>query len=326
MYKIKQSPEDFIVKEIADMKLNPLGNYAICILKKTNYNTIRAIEQIAKYLRINPKDVGFAGSKDKQAITEQYISIKNAKKQDIEKIKLKDIELQFVGYSDAPLSLGDLNENEFIITVRNLSNKEINSLENKTKKNKKITMPNYFGEQRFSETNVEIGKELVKSSFEKALILILGTNPDNKEQMKEFLADNPKNFVGALRLIHKKLLILYVHAYQSDLWNKTLKEYAKKNHKNIKIPTIGFGTEIEDKNLRKIIEKIMKDENLTFRSFINRSIPELTSEGGSRDAFIEIKNLKLIEKGKDWIKITFKLNKGSYATVAIAFLFNQLVS
>ena len=318
MYKIKQSPEDFIVKEITNIKIKDSGKYIICLLKKTSYTTIRAIEQIAKALNKKPKEIGFAGTKDRNAITEQYISIKNAKKKDVERVRVKDIEIKFVGYSDIPISLGDLKGNEFIITIKGLTNKEILSLKNMI--NKKIIMPNFFGEQRFSERNVEIGKSLIKSNFKETIKIILDTNRDSKEGMVDFLENNQNNYVGALKLMPKRLLRLYVHAYQSYLWNKTLEEYIKKDKKNMLIPIVGFGTEIEDKEIEKAINKIMKKEKITFRSFINRQFPELSSEGSLRDAFVKVEGIEIMDNGKDFVKIKFRLQKGSYATVAVEFL------
>ena len=64
----------------------------------------------------------------------------------------------------------------------------------------------------------------------------------------------------------------------------------------------------------------MEKEKITFRSFINRSIPEISLEGDMRDVFVEIRNLKILERGKDFVKIGFRLDKGSYATVAVGFL------
>ena len=66
----------------------------------------------------------------------------------------------------------------------------------------------------------------------------------------------------------------------------------------------------------------MKEEQITFRDFINRKMPELSQEGDERNALTEIKELKILEKTENSIKITFKLSKGCYATVAIKFLLN----
>jgi tRNA(Glu) U13 pseudouridine synthase TruD len=185
-------------------------------------------------------------------------------------------------------------------------------------------MPNLFGEQRFSTNNVEIGKLLLKSGFKEAVDLIIKSNSDYSEKIREFLEKNPNNFTAALEIIPKRLLLIYVHAYQSHLWNKTLEEYMKKSRENIKIPIIGFGTEIKNKDIDEIITKIMEEEGITFRSFINKSLQKLSVEGDLRDAFTEIKDFKVIEKEKDSIKINFKLKKGSYATEAIKFMLKAL--
>ena len=107
MHQIKQIPEDFIVTEINDIKFNNNGQYYYFTLKKKNYNTLRAIQAIAKKLRINEKNIGFAGNKDKNALTEQIISIKNGNK-NIENIKIKDIELKYFGKGDEKIYLGNL--------------------------------------------------------------------------------------------------------------------------------------------------------------------------------------------------------------------------
>ena len=75
MYKIKQIPEDFIVNEVIDIKLNPKGSYSYFILKKKDYATPAAIEKIARFLNIPVKKVGYAGAKDRRAVTTQLISI-----------------------------------------------------------------------------------------------------------------------------------------------------------------------------------------------------------------------------------------------------------
>jgi len=318
MYEIKKELNDFIVKEISNWKFQEEGIYAIAILQKTNYTTIRAIEHIALALNIPLKFISFAGTKDKNAITTQYISIKGIKKERIEKIKLKDIELEFCGYLDKPISLGELEGNEFIITVKNITEDEIKKVEEKI--TQKVLMPNYFGEQRFSRNNIEIGKLLLQNKYKEAAELIISSNSDYKTEMEEELKKN--NPVSAIRKIPKKLILIYIHAYQSKLWNKVMKEYTFEKKENAEIPVIGFGTEFENEKIEEIYEKIMKEEGITLRNFINRSIPELSTEGTTRIAFVEIEDLKIIEKQENSIKLNFKLKKGSYATIAIAYLFD----
>jgi len=323
MYKIKQLPEDFIVKEVSNIVIIGEGDYNYFLLKKKNYTTFRALEKIANALHIPLKHIGFAGNKDKRAITEQVVSVKGINRE----IKLKDIQLKFLGKGDKPVSLGDLEGNEFIITVRNLTQKEIERFQ---KKIKQIAIPNYFGEQRFSKNNELIGRCIVKKDFKKAIELILKSNSDYNNEIKEHLLKNENDFIGALRKIPKKLLKLYIHSYQSFLWNLTVKEFIeRKGLKKISIPIIGFGTEIKDKEINEIISKIMKKENIDYRDFIIRELPELSVEGKEREIIVKPNNFKVDSigkdepnKGKNKVVLSFRLPKACYATVVVEWLFS----
>ena len=92
--KFKSEPEDFIVEEVSTIKPEKKENeYTYALLKKTNWTTARAIKFLARHLRVSKVRVGFAGNKDKNAITSQVISLWKIKKDDLEKVKIKDIEL-----------------------------------------------------------------------------------------------------------------------------------------------------------------------------------------------------------------------------------------
>ena len=326
MYQIKQIPEDFIVDEIINIKPQKEGDYSYFILKKRDYTTNDAIQKIADKLKINTKNIGFAGNKDRRAITTQLISFYKVSKEKLENLNLKDIGLKFFGYGKAPISLGELKGNKFKITVKNLSDKEIKSLKNKVKQI--ILVPNLFGEQRFSNNNAEIGKSIIKKDFKNAVELILKNKGYSEDKVSDAISEKTTDYIGALRKINKKILKLYIHAYQSEIFNKTVEEYKGKPQQ--KIPVIGFGTELEryNKELQKIIIDMMKKEKITFRDFIIPQIPELSSEGNERDLFTEVKGLSYeienddLNKGKNKTILDFSLNKGCYATVVVSYLFD----
>ena len=335
MYKIKQIPEDFIVNEINNLVIDNKGQYSYFLLKKRNYNTLRAIQMIAQKAGVNGKNIGFAGNKDKNAVTEQVISarkIDNKKIRIIESLKIKDINVVYVGNGNNEISLGSHQGNKFFITIRNLSENEIKKI--KSLEGKKIPMPNYFGQQRFSKNNHLIGKAIVKKDFKKAVELILESNSDFNHGIRAHLENNRNDFVGALKKVPLKLLKLYIHSYQSFIFNIALDNYFEKNNKNLKsnkirMPIVGFGTEIGNGKIKKIINKIIEKEKIAFRDFIINAIPELSQEGSERGLFTEVNGFKIIECGKDdlnngknKIKINFSLPKGSYATVFVGHLFN----
>ena len=347
MYKIKQIPEDFVVNEIIDLDVSSNGLYAYYNLKKTDYTSVGALQALSKRFHIPLKFFGFAGNKDKKAITEQKISIFKGSK-NFEGSKFENIELKHLGNGKHPISLGDLQGNEFTITIRNIDENEIDKIkqfENKkicvdacenARSHARVHIPNFFGSQRFSKNNHLVGKAIVKKDFKKAVELILENDGSMEYEIKASIESNKNNYIQALRLIPLKTRKLFVHAYQSYLFNETIKEFLKNKENfndNLKIPIIGFEFEIDNaKNpeLKTIIKKIIEDEKINPRDFVIHPMPELTSEGNERDLFFELNDLKILEvnddelnESKKKIKINFTLKKGCYATTLIDFIYSS---
>jgi len=321
MYKIKQKHRDFYVEEIPNYHLAP-GPYAYFWLEKKGLNTLEAVKLIARQLGISHKKIGYAGNKDKKAVTKQVCSAYSIKKEQLDKIKPNKIKIKYIGQNSKPVSLGDLKGNLFKITVRNLTEKQIK----KIKPIQKII--NFFDEQRFSTDNIEIGQSMVKGNFQKTTELLLKNNLV-KNKIKNHLEKNPCDFVGAVKKVDKKLLMLFIHAYQAKLWNETVQKIlqAKPLPKVKSVPIIGFGFEIKNPQIKKITASILKKEKLSPRDFIIRQIPDLSAEGTERDIFAKIKDFKILEKAPDElnknrkkIKISFSLPKGSYGTMVVKTL------
>ncbi len=302
---LKKFPEDFIVDEVFKRELSE-GRYTIFKLKKTDYTTPGAISEVAKQLKVQIKNISYAGLKDRRAITTQYISVLNAPQNF--KFEHPNIELERIGTSKGPVSLGDLEGNNFKITMREAENLKV----------KEKPAPNLFDEQRFSTQNHIIGRHLVKKEFKLAVDKILQFDESKARHLIKVLDKNPNDYVNSLRQIQPKMLLLYVHAYQSYLWNKTVELYLKQNpnSKQRQIPIIGFGVEIPG-DLEPIISQVLEEEQLDFRSFIIRQIPDLSAEGTNRELYIDYQNLKCEYLDKDVIYLEFFLPKGCYATMLV---------
>jgi tRNA pseudouridine13 synthase len=349
-YEIKREPEDFIVEEITpDKKVLEIdkaykfkeseGDQLICVLQKKRWDTNLAISEIAKRLYVSRKRIGFAGTKDKRAITTQRISlwkIKNA-----EKLRIKDMVLTPLEYSDKRIELGDLWGNRFTIKVYT-----------KKRLKKLAKVPNFFGVQRFGDTRPIthlVGKEIVRENFEEAVRMYLAKvfpkeskeakaarkklakDWDYAKALKYFpyglrfertllghLANNENDYIGALRKLPKFLKIMFVHAYQSYIFNEFLKEVIKKKAKYSKGQLFGYESKIEN----ELEEKILKKERMEPKEFFVRSMPEMSSKGEKRMLFIDLKDLKVLERGKGYYVIRFSLPKGCYATTVIDYLFS----
>lgn len=314
MYKIKQQPEDFIVKEINALPFEEKGVYAYYLLRKREYTTQKAVETIANAWNIRQKDINVAGMKDRNAITEQYVSIFHGPKKDFEN-NSKDIMLRFLGYGNTRLCLGELQGNRFEIVIRNLGEKgngqetKDNIQESNAHEEPKpiTTMKNYFDEQRFGmhKNNHLVGKFMLQKKWKEACDMV-------------GLQAESNNYVAALRALPKRIVKMYVHAYQSHLFNMLI-EHCSEGNCPEELPLIGFGTP-ETAEVKSILQK----EGIVLRDFIVREIPELSSEGGMRKVFAEVKELEISELEEDELnpgrkkcRVSFVLGKGCYATAAI---------
>ncbi len=321
MYSIKKVPEDFKVFENSSITPKDEGRYTYFRLKKTDYTTIKAIQRIADFLRIKLKDIGYAGNKDKHAVTIQTISIKG--EHSLKNFVDDNIKIEYLGKGDNPVTLGDLKSNTFEINVYS----EIEP--------KPITQTiNYFDEQRFSTNNVDIGLAIAKGDFKTATTLI------NQPCVAEYLKDHQNDFVGAVKTLPFKILSLYLHALSGMIFNNTTSKYLQckyecktseysrgtmafpqTNIENIKIPIVGYATVYENKEIKEITRSILKELDIKERSFIIKAIPELSNEGDERNLITEIKDLEIKKIEEEKTKVKFSLPKGCYATIVIRNLF-----
>jgi len=271
--KIKKIPEDFVVKEVINLDIKEEGAFTYFKLKKKNYNTLDAIDRIADSLHTHSKSITFAGNKDKFAITEQCCSIKGDKRNILGKLKYKDIEIEVLGMGDEHIYLGKLEGNHFDITIR-----EVDSVPEV--KNRFI---NFFGPQRFGGNNAEKGKALLT----------------DMNKAKELLETNDVN------AIPKRELQLYIHAYQSLLWNNCVKRIVEEKIDADSCPIVGFGTTYENPEVKQIVKEALKGEGITERSFIHKQVPHISSEGDERKIYAEVKDLEVGELVDHSVTLSF---------------------
>ena len=320
MLQFKQTPEDFIVEEVSGFKPDANGDYAIFRLEKRGFTTGAAISVVAKTLHIDHKWVGFAGNKDKQGFTSQLISIRNGSLK--QQFSNPEIKITYVGMSNSPIRIGELVGNKFRMKVT--SDKP---------PTERTFMPNYFGEQRFSTNNPRIGEAIVKGDLKLAVELVCATGKEFEEKSKLHLKMHPNDYLGALAMLPKNTLLLYVHSFQSLIFNVELDAYVREKSRSYRLqsvagqnlafpnepipaaqlPIVGFAT----KPAPKVMERFLVNPG----SFIIRKAPWLSQEGSIREATVSIEDIQLRYLSLDTYEASFYLQKGCYATIAIRSMF-----
>lgn len=147
--RLKALPEDFVVTEKLGYELSGEGENLYLLIEKTGLNTHQVLEHLAKVFNKRLRDVGYAGLKDKLAITRQWFSIQMNVKQapDLSSVETEQIKLIETIRHGRKLKVGALKSNHFAIRLKNVT--DIKAVETKLSHIATFGVPNYFGEQRF---------------------------------------------------------------------------------------------------------------------------------------------------------------------------------
>lgn len=178
-FDFKQTIERFFVEEIPMYTFSGTGNFLILKIKKTDMSTWKLITVLAKATGLKERDIGYAGLKDKNATTIQYISLPKQYEKELNKnLTTEKIEILERNYNKTPIKIGHLKGNRFSIILHDISQKDAKFFNTTAKKMQVDGIPNYYGYQRFGEDSRSFlqGKEIahsgkkLKGSKEKLLV------------------------------------------------------------------------------------------------------------------------------------------------------------
>ncbi|MDE1869037.1 MAG: tRNA pseudouridine(13) synthase TruD [Candidatus Micrarchaeota archaeon] len=357
------------------LKSSDNGNFSVFVMQKSNWNTIQALRAVSKKLMKGVRSAGFAGTKDRISISTQLCSIFGATPEQLQSIHIKDIAINGAWRSDSGITMGQLLGNRFTINVRNVSgnadigaiNEELNGI-----------FPNYFGEQRFGfrDNNVKIGIAMLRGDFKEAIMEFLtGTGNESKPEataarrdlsetqdfkealksfptylkyeriMLEYLSKYPSNYANAMRTLPRQLSLMFIHAVESQIFNRELEErvkgkevnpsegdlacprnsYSFPDLNNVKrfrhedssdqLLMVGNIVGYETKHSTDTEERIMDEMDITTDSFKINGLKELSCRGTYRALFAPYKGFSYAKQEDGRIKLSFSLPSGSYATI-----------
>ncbi len=382
--KIKSTPEDFQVEELTEIQPGKEGEQAFYRLEKRGWSTVDVLGAIRRIWRIEPHRINYGGLKDRHAVTTQYLTILKGPKAHLENPGWR---LRHLGQVAEAFSSKNIAANRFQITIRNMPPKSGNAVKDTLAEVADQGLPNYFDEQRFGSLSGPggefIGKKLVLGDFEgglkqalsqpyahdrsaqkkeKAIVrklwgdwegLVRDLPKGHARSLSDYLRVHPGDFKGAVARLRPELKGLYLSAFQSALWNRSLArwyelhapadsllwinskagkiaihrrlpEAAHRSLQALEIPLLSSRSEdAELEPTREIWQPILEAEGLTSDQLKVPGLRELFFSRGLRHALLEPKNLSHqfmedeLHPGRSKLILRYELTRGSYATMLV---------
>jgi len=158
---IRTEPGDFRVIELPSVEPSGEGNHLWLEIQKTGANSDWVAGQLARAAGVHPREVGFAGMKDRHAVTRQWFSVglQEAKRSDWREWSIEGVTVLRAERHSRKLQRGALRGNRFHLVVRDLEG-DPTGLEDRLRTIAERGVPNYFGPQRFGHGGRNVEKAL----------------------------------------------------------------------------------------------------------------------------------------------------------------------
>lgn len=323
------------------------------VLQKREWNTMNALAEIARKIHVKGKRFDFAGTKDRNAITTQLCSGFAIAPERLLSVRVKDVQINGAWKAREKVKLGNLQGNRFtiIVTKENCGvDADAEKILAKAESHD-FLFPNFFGQQRFGSLRGNshlVGKLLLKQDLAgAAMVFLAGEGAGEKEAdaiearaklretqdfvaaleafprylkyeryMLEHLVQNKNDFAGAFQTLPRTLALMFIHAFQSFLFNEMLAELLKEKrewNEGEQGLLIGSESVLGEKE-----KQILEREGVSKEEFKMKALSFLSSKGSERKFFVKLQNFEILEENP--VKLRFSLDSGCYATTALEFL------
>ncbi|MBC7119313.1 MAG: tRNA pseudouridine(13) synthase TruD [Methanobacteriaceae archaeon] len=387
--KIRVKYEDFYVEEIPLVQPSGQGPNTWIWMEKKGRTTLDVLLDIARELSLPRWRMGFAGMKDKMAVTRQWICISNIDPEEVRGLdeKLHNVKFLKITRHEKKLRTGQLIGNRFRIRIRGVKPSAKEEAESTLQELSKIGVPNYYGWQRFGTPRANthlVGRAIIFGDLKGAVDLYIGNPYDDEPEdikearraydmgelekayemmppsmryermmLKKLIKEKKRrgdlteeSYARAIQTLPKPLKRMFVHAYQSYLFNKVVSERAKfginkympgdiivDNQQRIiydkepieldemikkfeahpTAPLYGSKVPLATEKVGEIERRVLKEEGITLDLFKCDKMPQLGSHGIRRPIRFKLWDAK-VEGAADGLIVEFSIPKGSYGT------------
>jgi len=318
---IKAKAEHFQVNEVPAYLPSGEGEHLFVNITKTGITTKDVQKALAGLYDIPPRDVEFAGIKDKHAITSQYFSIWLSENQDKERIyeleKELPVKINSMDFHNRKIKSGHLKGNVFRIKITE-TDIPLEEAEERAKNIIEVIhkkgLPNYYGQQRFG---------MHGDNAERGLKILKGEEKIKNKWLRRFLLSSYQsylfNYYMKKRIENKlfdKMLTGDV-AKKQDTGGVFIVDDKEAEQKRLDNKEISFTGPIFGKKMKQAVDEagefenaILSENDVTPEEFRNAKLT------GSRRAGIILPDIDLVRE-EDGLVLTFFLPKGAFATVVL---------
>ncbi len=156
--RIRAELSDFQVDEVPAYAPEGQGTHLFVRVEKTDLTTPEAARRLAAHLGVDASKAGWAGLKDRHAITTQWLSFEGADRERAAGVSLPGLRVLEAVPHPTRLRTGHLHGNRFRIRVRSGPPERMNDVERVVGELASLGVPNYFGEQRFGAAGTNLAR------------------------------------------------------------------------------------------------------------------------------------------------------------------------
>lgn len=222
-----------MVSEIPLYEFSGNGEHQILQIRKKGLSTFELVKILSSHIACPTKSIGYAGLKDKNATTTQYLSIPKIyfKQKDIQSCfeaisKQHDIKLLSTTLHNNKIKIGHLKGNRFFVRLKKVTPINAKKIESSLKIMQNFGFANFFGFQRFGlgGENYKLGFDLANADLARgSLARNSFENGDLKEEdLNDFALKSCKQKIQAKIPKNKKMRDFLRSSLQSYLFNEWL--------------------------------------------------------------------------------------------------------
>lgn len=165
MPRLRSQPDDFIVDEIPEGSFAGEGDHTLLLIEKRLRTTDDVLHELSRITGLPGRDLGYAGRKDKNAVTRQWFSVPHLDLKTARELDLMTGRVLAVDRHTHKLRMGWLRGNRFEIVVREVAQSEARRAQELLEQILERGLPNRFGPQRFGlgGRNVEKGAAILRA-------------------------------------------------------------------------------------------------------------------------------------------------------------------